>query len=88
MIIKIVMILGMVLFFKALFDKKKVWAKLHQFSSKVDSKLIYTWLNCEFCVLFWIGIVCTGLYFSIELIGGGNFLLPFVVCGFYNLIRR
>jgi hypothetical protein len=88
MIQSIFVVLGLVYFLDALFDKWGVYEMIAQYGSKAKRKFIYDLCFCRFCQLFHIGSFITIVYgvfsaFSFDLV-----IVPFVVSGLTRLIEK
>lgn len=85
MIENIIVVLGLVLFVLALFDKFYVWDKIGEFGAKSGIKIVYQLSQCQFCLIFHVSWIITLIYLSITGLNLGIFVIPFVVSGIITL---
>lgn len=88
MIQTILIVLGLLHFIDALFEKWNIWENVLQFGCNSKHKFIYDLCFCRFCLLFHLGWIITFLYgcfysFSFDLM-----IVPCVVTGITYLIQK
>ncbi len=85
----ILVITGLIIFTKAIFDKKGTWNIIMKHGSKSKLKFIYKLTHCKFCMMFHTGVLLTifyGLFFGFY---HWMIIVPFVVSGLtYNEVKK
>lgn len=85
---RIIIILGLLYFIDAMFDKFFIWRKMEEVSRFAPNRFVYKLMNCRFCLMFhmtWIITVIYGTATSFEM---KLLLVPFVVIGLSRLKEK
>lgn len=88
MIESIFIILGLALFFEALFEKEGFWDLFEKIGSKSNSKFVFSLLSCRFCMMFHITSLITIVFGLMNGFFWGLMVVPFVVNGFIHLKKK
>lgn len=84
---KIFVILGLVHFVDAIFEKWGIWDKLLLIGAMVKNRFFYDLTQCRFCLRFHLSVLFTlihSIFFGFNI---QDLLIPFVVLGLTNLIK-
>ncbi|QHB40979.1 hypothetical protein HWC99_gp48 [Flavobacterium phage vB_FspS_tant8-1] len=85
---KIFVILGLVHFVNALFEKWGIWDKLLLVGSISKNRFFYDLTQCRFCLLFHLSIIFTLIHSICFGFNIHDLLIPFVVLGLTQLIIK
>lgn len=84
----IIIVVGIVHFIDAIFEKTETWDQIGEYGADQGSKLIYELLNCRFCLLFHIAWIITLFYGVICSFSWGLLIVPFICSGISHLINK
>jgi len=88
MITTIIIILGLLYFIDAIFDKFFIWEKIENEGMKAGLKIIYDLSQCRFCLMFHIAWIMTVFYGAIAGFKTELIIVPFVVLGLTRLKEK
>ena len=91
MLEQIFIVLGLLTFVDAMFDKYGTWVKIEAVLVKWlqgKSKLLFNLAFCQFCQRFWIGVVITVFVALMHGFTLGTLVVPFIVIGLFSLSNR
>lgn len=84
MIQHILIVMGLVLFIEALFDKWGFWYDLHEYGVK-KNRFVYDLTSCMFCVRFHLSWITTLILCLLTGFEDYSILIPFIVSGLTTL---